>query len=86
VVGQINSHSHLPKVVWVYSDRAGEVQVELKTQRQAGEEENREALIQSHGRVYFLCAIGIVPLHIGFRLLTSFICCVCNFMEELNPE
>jgi hypothetical protein len=68
------------------SGRAGEVQVESKTQRRTWEKENREALIQFHGRVYFLCVVGTVPLHIGFLLLTSFICCVCNFMEELKTE
>jgi hypothetical protein len=58
----------------------------LKTQRQAWEEENRKALIQIHGCVYSLCVVSIMPLHIFFLLRSSFICCVCGFMEELKPE
>ena len=69
-----------------YSNRAGEVQVELKSQRQAWEEENRKVLIQFHGCVYSLCAVGIMPLHICFLLQASFICRVCDFVEELNSE
>ena len=69
-----------------YSNHAGEEQVELKSQRRAWEKEDRKALIQFHGCVYSLCAIGIMPLHICFLLRISFICCVCDFMEELKSE
>jgi hypothetical protein len=67
-----------------YSNRAGEAQVELKSQRQAWEEKNMRVVVKFHKHVYFLCVVGIIPLHNCFLLLTSFICRVCDFMEELN--
>jgi hypothetical protein len=84
--GQLNPHLCSSEVVLSYSNRAGEVQVELKSQSQAWEEKNRRAVVKFHGLVYFLCVVGIMPLHICFLLRTSFICCVCDLMEELNPE
>jgi hypothetical protein len=69
-----------------YSNHAGEEQVELKSQRRAWEKEDRKALIQFYGSVYSLCVVGIMPLHICFLLRISFICCVCDFMEELKSE
>jgi hypothetical protein len=74
------------KIVLGYSNRTGEEQAELKSQRQAWERENRKALIQFHGCVYPLCVVGIMPLHSCFLLRISFICCVCDFMEELKSE
>jgi hypothetical protein len=73
-------------IVLGYSNRAGEVQVELKSQRRAWEKEDRKALIQFHGCLYSLCVVGIMPLHICFLLHASFICRVCDFMEELKSE
>jgi hypothetical protein len=62
------------------------VQVELKSQRRTWEKEDRKVLIKFHGCVYSLCVVGIMPLHICFLLHASFICCVCDFMEELKSE
>jgi hypothetical protein len=69
-----------------YSNRAGGEQVELKSQRRAWRKEDRKALIQFHGCLYSLCVVGIMPLHICFLLHASFICRVCDFMEELKSE
>ena len=69
-----------------YSNCAGKVQDKLKSQGKAWEGKDRRAVVKFHEHVYFLCVVGIVPLHICFLLLTSFICHVCDFMEELTSE